>query len=59
MHPGAFKKLMVKAYLAGANSMYCGCYDRQTLQDAREWFDTEYGIQESEECDCCEEDDDE
>lgn len=56
MHPGAFKKLITEAYLAGANSMYCGCYDRQTLQDAREWFDNEYGKQESaEECDCCDE----
>ena len=59
MHPVTFRKAMIEAYLAGANSMYCGCYDRQSKEDAREWFDNEYGTQESEECDCCEEKDDE
>jgi hypothetical protein len=58
MHPVAFKKLIMEAYLAGANSMYCGCYERPTKADAREWFESEYGPQESEDCDCCEEDDD-
>jgi len=55
MHPTAFKKAMIEAYLAGASSMYCGCYDMQTKADARVWFDDEYGQLESEECDCCEE----
>ena len=59
MHPTAFKKAMIEAYLAGASSMYCGCYEMQTKSDAREWFDNEYGQQEKEDCDCCEEDDDE
>lgn len=56
MHPGAFRKLMIEAYLAGATVMDCGCYERPTKQEAREWFDNEYGKQESdEECDCCDE----
>jgi len=55
MHPTAFKKAMIEAYLAGASTMYCGCYEMQTKSDAREWFDNEYGQLESEECDCCEE----
>ena len=55
MHPVAFKKAMIEAYLAGADSMYCGCYNRQTRADAKEWFDNEYGQQQSEDCDCCEE----
>jgi hypothetical protein len=25
-------------------------------KEAKDWFDNEYGQQESEECDCCEED---
>jgi hypothetical protein len=28
-------------------------------KEAKDWFDNEYGEQESEECDCCEETDDE
>lgn len=55
MHPTAFKKAMIEAYLAGANTMYCGCYEMQTKSDAREWFDNEYGPQDSQECDCCDE----
>jgi hypothetical protein len=55
MHPTAFKKAMIEAYLAGASSMYCGCYEMPNKTQAREWFDDEYGPQESEECDCCEE----
>ena len=57
MHPVAFKKLIIEAYLAGATVMDCGCYERPTKAEAREWFDNEYGKQESdEECDCCDED---
>jgi hypothetical protein len=59
MHPVAFKKALIEAYLAGADSMYCGCYNRQTRVDAKEWFDNEYGQQQSEDCDCCEENDNE
>jgi hypothetical protein len=55
MHPTAFKKAMLEAYLAGASSMYCGCYEMPNKSQAREWFDNEYGPQESEECDCCDE----
>jgi hypothetical protein len=36
--------------------MFCGCYDRKTKADAREWFDNQYGLTESDQkCDCCEE----
>jgi hypothetical protein len=35
--------------------MYCGCYEKQSKADAKDWFDNQYGLQESEECDCCEE----
>jgi len=55
MHPTAFKKAMIEAYLAGASNMYCGCYEMQSKANAREWFDNEYGQQESQECDCCDE----
>jgi hypothetical protein len=58
MNPITFKKAMLEAYLAGASNMYCGCYEMQTKANAREWFDNEYGQQESEKCDCCEDDDD-
>jgi hypothetical protein len=55
MHPVAFRKAIIEAYLAGADSMECGCYDPRTKKDAAEWFDNEYGtIDDSEECDCCE-----
>jgi len=47
---------MIEAYMAGAESMFCGCYDRKTKSDAREWFDNEYGMIEETACDCCEED---
>jgi hypothetical protein len=57
MHPVAFRKALIEAYLAGADSMECGCYDPRTKKDAAEWFDNEYGtIDDSEECDCCEDD---
>ena len=59
MNPITFKKAMLEAYLAGASNMYCGCYEMQTKAVAREWFDNEYGQQESEDCDCCEENEDE
>jgi len=58
MHPITFKKAMIEAYLAGARSIYCGCYDRPSKEEAREWFENEYGQQEEKECPCCEEDDD-
>jgi hypothetical protein len=58
MNPITFKKAMLEAYLAGASNMYCVCYEMQTKANAREWFDNEYGQQESEECDCCEENED-
>ena len=55
MHPVAFKKAVIEAYLAGASNMYCGCYEMQSRADAKEWFENEYGRQDPEECDCCEE----
>jgi len=59
MHPITFRKAMIEAYLAGAESMNCGCYDMPTKKDAKNWFDDQYGLQENEKCDCCEEKDDE
>jgi len=57
MHPVAFRKALIEAYLAGAESMDCGCYDMRTKKDAAEWFDNEYGTStDSKECDCCEDD---
>jgi len=57
MHPIAFRKAMIEAYLAGADSMECGCWDMRTKKDAAEWFDNEYGSRvDSVECDCCEDD---
>ena len=59
MHPVAFRKALIEAYIAGAESMYCGCYEMQTKAQAREWFYNEYGINvtnSDEICDCCEED---
>ena len=55
MHPVAFKKALIEAYLAGASNMYCGCYEMQSRADAKEWFENDYGRQDPEECDCCEE----
>jgi disulfide oxidoreductase YuzD len=57
MHPVAFKKAMIEAYLAGASVMYCGCYEKPTRKEAREWFDNEFGLITSDSnCDCCEDD---
>jgi hypothetical protein len=54
MHPVTFRKKMIEAYLAGAESMNSGDLDVPTKKEARDWYDNEYGTEESEECDCCE-----
>jgi hypothetical protein len=54
MHPVTFRKKMIEAYLAGAESMNSGDLDVPTKREARDWYDNEYGIQESEKCECCE-----
>jgi hypothetical protein len=54
MHPVTFRKKMIEAYLAGAESMNSGDLDVPTKKEARDWYDNEYGPEESEECDCCE-----
>jgi hypothetical protein len=56
MNKAMIKKLIIEAYLSGAESMYCGCYERPTKAEAREWYDQEYGVDEVEDCECCEED---
>ena len=57
MHPVAFRKAMIEAYLAGAASIVeSGSHEYPSKEEARDWFDNEYGPQQSEECDCCEED---
>jgi hypothetical protein len=58
MHPITFRKAMIEAYMAGAEAMTSGDIDEPNKKDARDWFDNEYGQLESEDCDCCEEDED-
>lgn len=54
MHPGTFRKAMIEAYLAGATYMDCGCCEKPTKAEAKDWFDNEYGTDKfDEECDCC------
>lgn len=57
MHPIAFKKAMVEAYLAGAASIIdSGSHEYPSKREAGEWFDNEYGLTVTDEkCDCCEE----
>lgn len=58
MHPIAFRKAIIEAYLAGAESVIqSGIIETPSKKEARDWFDNEYGEQKSEECDCCEEED--
>jgi hypothetical protein len=58
MHPIAFRKAMIQAYLAGAEAMSSGDIDEPNKKDATEWFDNEYGLTVIETpCDCCKEDD--
>ena len=60
MHPAAFRKAMIEAYLAGAESVVQSeIIESPSKKEARDWFDNEYGLQQTEECDCCEETDDE
>jgi hypothetical protein len=44
MSPQQFKKLMIQAYLAGAESMYCGCIPEITKTDARNWFEENHQL---------------
>jgi hypothetical protein len=60
MNKAMIKKLIIEAYLSGAESVYCGCYSRPTKAEARDWYDQEYGVDDieiTEDCDCCEEED--
>lgn len=61
MTKAMIKKLIIEAYLSGAESMYCGCYERPTKTEARDWYDQEFGVEDAEiteDCDCCEEEED-
>lgn len=59
MHPVAFKKAMLEAYLAGAEAMAAGDIDVPSKKEAREWFENDYGlIVTDEKCDCCDDDGD-
>ena len=58
MNKGLLKKLLIEAYIAGAESVYCGCYPRPTKAEAREWYDQQYGVEEIEDCKCCDNSDD-
>ena len=44
MSPQQFKKLMIEAYLAGAESVYCGCLPAATKADARDWFEENHQL---------------
>jgi len=44
MSPQQFKKLMIEAYLAGAESMYCGCIPATTKAEARDWFEENHQL---------------
>ena len=58
MHPVAFRKAMIEAYLAGAEAMASGDIDEPSKKEAKEWFDNEYGLTVIDaKCDCCEDDD--
>jgi hypothetical protein len=59
MHPVAFRKAMIEAYIAGAEAMASGDIYSPSKKDARDWFDNQYGVQETQECDCCEDNDEE
>lgn len=56
MNQGVLKKLLMDAYLSGAESVYCGCYERPTKAEARDWYDNTYGVDDIEECECCDDD---
>ncbi len=45
---------MIEAYMAGAEAMAERDIDVPSKKEAKDWFDNEYGIQESEKCECCE-----
>jgi len=58
MHPVTFRKAMIEAYIAGAEAMASGDIDTPSKKDARDWYDNQCGVQEVQECDCCEENED-
>jgi len=46
---------MIEAYMAGAEAMASGDIDEPNKKDAKDWYDNEYGVEDTEEkCDCCE-----
>lgn len=61
MHPVAFRKAMIEAYMAGFTAAVdLGSTEYPTRKEARDWFDNEYGLTVTDEtCDCCEEKDEE
>ena len=59
MHPIAFRKAMIQAYIAGAELMAERDIDVPNKKEASDWFDNEYGLTIIDKpCDCCEELDD-
>jgi hypothetical protein len=44
MSPQQLKKLLIEAYLAGAESVYCGCLPAATKADARDWFEENHQL---------------
>jgi hypothetical protein len=53
MNKAIVKKLIIEAYISGAESVYCGCYERPTKTEARDWYNQQYGVEEIEDCECC------
>lgn len=58
MNKATAKKLIIEAYIAGAEFIYCGCYPRIGKAEAKDWYENEYGVKEVEDCECCDEDGD-
>jgi hypothetical protein len=49
---------MIEAYMAGAEAMASGDIDEPNKKDAKDWYDNEYGVLNTDEvCDCCEDED--
>jgi hypothetical protein len=44
MSPQQLKKLLIEAYLAGAENMYCGCIPAATKAEARDWFEENHQL---------------
>jgi len=54
MHPIAFRKAMIDAYMAGfGDAIESGTMEHISKLEARDWFDNMYGTLDIEDCACC------